>query len=651
MMKLKPLCYCLSLALLPSIALADTTYGQSTPDLLTVWSSPIAANPDVLTQEQMLEQNKVNAAQAIATLPGVVMQKSGNRNEYTIKVRGFDSRQVPVFFDGIPTYVPYDGNLDLARFTTNDLASIEVNKGYTSLLQGPNLMGGAINITTATPKKPLEGSIAYSQGFARGADYAHNMSARLGARNDLGFIQISGSQLKQRFTPIPGADENNAAAGTHGRRDNSATDDKRGMIKVGWTPRASDEYTLTYVKQDGEKNSPPNTSANAKGKYKYWAWPDYNKESYYYSGITQITDGINLQSRAYHDKFENTLYMYPKKGDTADYSHYDDYSTGAALQLGIDTRESDLLSFAAHWKDDVHRSQKEKNGDWMRYKDRTWSLATEYQWAATNDLDLVGAISYDWRDSVDTDKGADDNKQTAFNWEMMAKYSLANNDNVRFSVSDRSRFPTQKERYTTEKPKDGSKGIINPDLDPERALSFDLTYEGHITDKWGYQTSIYYNRVSDAIMAHTVYRNGTAFFQNQNSGRIDYIGVDLGTKGNVTDWLELGLNYSYIHSDPKQVAHVEGLPKHKAYMWMTFIPVEQVRFTIMEEAQGWTYNRIDENEKLAGYAKTDLRLDYDFGYGISANASVNNLFDKSYEYTQGYMEDGRNYWLGVEYKF
>ncbi len=231
-MKLTPLC-CLFLVLLPCSVIAQTTYQQSIPDVLTVWSSPIAANPDVLTQQQMLEQNKVNAAQALATLPGIVMQKSGNRNEYTLKVRGFDSRQVPVFFDGIPTYVPYDGNLDLARFTTNDLASIEVNKGYTSLLQGPNLMGGAINITTATPRKPLEGHIAYSQGFARGADYAHNMSARLGARTEYGFIQISGSQLQQRFTPIPNADENNNAVGTHGRRSHSATDDKRGMIKVG----------------------------------------------------------------------------------------------------------------------------------------------------------------------------------------------------------------------------------------------------------------------------------------------------------------------------------------------------------------------------------------------------------------------------------
>lgn len=649
-MKLKPLYTCLTLALLSSTAIADTTYGQLTPDLLTVWSSPIAANPDVLTQSQMLEQNKVNAAQAIATLPGVVMQKSGNRNEYTLKVRGFDSRQVPVFFDGIPTYVPYDGNLDLARFTTNDLASIEVNKGYTSLLQGPNLMGGAINITTATPKKPLEGNIAYSQGFARGADYAHNMSARLGMRSELGFIQISGSQLKQRFTPLPDADDNNANAGTHGRRNNSSTDDKRGMIKIGWTPRASDEYTFTYVKQDGDKNSPPSTSG--KGKFKYWAWPDYNKESYYYSGITQLSDSINLQSRAYHDKFENTLYMYPKKAkDDVSYSHYDDYTNGAALQLGLDARENDLLSFAAHWKDDVHRAQKEKNGDWMRYKDRTWSLATEYQWAVTHDFDLVSAISYDWRDSRETDKGADNNKQHAFNWEMMAKYTLANSDTVRFSIADRSRFPTQKERYTTEKPKDGSKGIINPDLDPERALSFDLTYDGHITDNWGYQTSVYYNRVSDAIMAHTIYRNGNAFFQNQNSGRVNYMGLELGTKGQLATWLELGLNYSYIHSDPKKIDHVEGLPKHKAYLWLTFIPAEPVRFTVMEEAQSWRYNRIDENDKLAGYTKTDLRLDYDFGHGISANASVNNLFDKSYEYTEGYMEDGRNYWLGVEYKF
>ncbi|WP_426771063.1 TonB-dependent receptor plug domain-containing protein, partial [Pseudomonas aeruginosa] len=92
--------------------------------------------------------DKQNVAQALSVVPGVVLQKSGSRNEEQVKVRGFDSRQVPVYFDGVPIYVPYDGNLDLARILTNNLGAVEVSKGYSSLLQGPNQMGGAINITT-----------------------------------------------------------------------------------------------------------------------------------------------------------------------------------------------------------------------------------------------------------------------------------------------------------------------------------------------------------------------------------------------------------------------------------------------------------------------------------------------------------------------
>ncbi len=88
------------------------------------------------------------------------MQKSGGRNELQVRVRGFDNRQVPVFYDGVPIYVPYDGNLDLGRFLTSNLASLEVSKGYTSLLQGPNQMGGSINLTTTKPKKDLEGNIS-----------------------------------------------------------------------------------------------------------------------------------------------------------------------------------------------------------------------------------------------------------------------------------------------------------------------------------------------------------------------------------------------------------------------------------------------------------------------------------------------------------
>lgn len=56
-------------------------------------------------------------------------------------------------------------------------------------------------------------------------------------------------------------------------------------------------------------------------------------------------------------------------------------------------------------------------------------------------------------------------------------------------------------------------------------------------------------------------------------------------------------------------------------------------------------------KKAPGFAITHLRADYAIGHGFSVNASVNNLFDTRYYYSEGFIEEGRNFWAGVEYKF
>ncbi len=112
-------------------------------------------------------------------------------------------------------------------------------------------MGGAINITTQKPTKPLEASLGYRQDGAV-ADNAYDMHASFAASSDLGYLQVSGSQLKQDFLGLPHG-VNNDIAGKHGKMINSSADDKRGIVKLGFTPRENDEYTLTYIKQDGEK--------------------------------------------------------------------------------------------------------------------------------------------------------------------------------------------------------------------------------------------------------------------------------------------------------------------------------------------------------------------------------------------------------------
>lgn len=58
----------------------------------------------------------------------------------------------------------------------------------------------------------------------------------------------------------------------------------------------------------------------------------------------------------------------------------------------------------------------------------------------------------------------------------MTKYHFENSDTLALSYSDRTRFPTLKERYTTSKPA-YNQALVNPQLKPERARSVDPDME------------------------------------------------------------------------------------------------------------------------------------------------------------------------------
>lgn len=131
-------------------------------------TSPLA---ETVAAEEIQRFNRYDVGSAINLLPGVTLQNLGARNERLAYVRGFNSRQVPLFIDGIPVYVPYDGNVDLNRFTTFDIGEIVVNKGFASVLYGPNTLGGAINLVSRRPTRRLEGNLGTGVGFDSRFDY------------------------------------------------------------------------------------------------------------------------------------------------------------------------------------------------------------------------------------------------------------------------------------------------------------------------------------------------------------------------------------------------------------------------------------------------------------------------------------------------
>jgi iron complex outermembrane receptor protein len=73
-------------------------------------STPIAATVD---ESEYRQRDLRVVTDALNLLPGVSMQRIGPRNERGVFIRGFDVRQVPLYIDGIPVYVPYDGYVDM----------------------------------------------------------------------------------------------------------------------------------------------------------------------------------------------------------------------------------------------------------------------------------------------------------------------------------------------------------------------------------------------------------------------------------------------------------------------------------------------------------------------------------------------------------
>ena len=111
--------------------------------------------PDVVTRDEMDRDGSRDLWEAVRTVPGVILSGGGARNDSGISVRGFDSASVPVFVDGVTQANPYRGDNDAARMLSGDLESITIEKGYSTLLLGPNTMGVAILIRTARPKAPF----------------------------------------------------------------------------------------------------------------------------------------------------------------------------------------------------------------------------------------------------------------------------------------------------------------------------------------------------------------------------------------------------------------------------------------------------------------------------------------------------------------
>jgi iron complex outermembrane recepter protein len=606
----------------------------------------------------MQRQDDLTVGAALAEVPGVTLSKIGARNEQGVQVRGFDLRQTPIFVDGVPVYVPYDGYVDLGRFTTFDLSRVQVDKGYSSMLYGANTLGGAINLIGRRPSRPREVSVGFGLSGDRDAasSDARWAYANVGLREGAWYAQAGASVVSQTRFAMPDSFQATGAE-DGGQRNNSDLLDRKLSLKLGWLPGGDDEYTLNVIDQHGSKGTPPYAGTLASITPRYWRWPYWDKQGLYAVSRTGIGAHV-LKLRAFHDTFRNALFAY----DDATYttqakpssfqSWYDDYSNGLSAQLDLHLGAADTLGLAAHWKEDVHREH--NRGEPVRhFKDDTSSLAVEETHDFTPALRLITGIGHDQRRTL---QAQDYNSQTAVvsefahgdgsatNAQMALQLAFNSQWHGQLSVARKSRFPTLKDRYSyrlgTAQP--------NPDLLPERATHLELSVEGSPLPWLRVQTAVFRSNIGNLIQSITIPTlcGTTPCTQMQNIGRARSQGLELGAQAQWGDW-QLDGHYQYLDRDNLSNPAV----------LLTDTPRQQARAHLAWRAwPAWTlhadvniassrYSSSTGTQVAGRFALLDLKAVWQIQPQATLEASVHNLTDRLYAYTEGFPEPGRQIML------
>jgi vitamin B12 transporter len=142
----------------------------------------------VVTGEELRSQQIRNGAEALRSLPGVAVGRSGGIGNFTqVRIRGAEGNQTLVLIDGIEANNVADGEFDFSNLSAEDIERIEVIRGPMSGLYGSNAVGGVVNIITRTGKGPPSVTVRTEAGSFGTRDVA----ARASGGSDRAHLAVS----------------------------------------------------------------------------------------------------------------------------------------------------------------------------------------------------------------------------------------------------------------------------------------------------------------------------------------------------------------------------------------------------------------------------------------------------------------------------
>lgn len=564
-----------------------------------------------------------------------------SKNEGYFRLRGFDQRQVGVFFDGVPIVNQYDGMVDLSLFSVIPVAKITISKGISSTLYGANNLGGAINFVTDNVFKTnfVEGNISYGS-------FNKNIGFKASQKVDNFFLLLSVNYLNSN-------DFNTSYeyAGKIFQIPNSYSKLYSGFAKV--VHQLSDDFShsLVFLYGNGEKGIPPNLESS---KPRFWKMPHWTNSIVNYSLNGQIFDNVSFRmgffvmtTKNIIDSFDDSTYSTQETRSAFNSTQrYAKFGSAATLEFKWKNFEPTKLAFSLHR--DIQEQQANTNDPWKMFRSQLLSVSAEQNFS----LGLIGGLiglSYDILTPLYANGSNLRSSEDFLNYQIAFNFS-PEHFNFFINYSHKSRFPTLKEFYAevigSNKP--------NPNLRSEFSDNFELGFRARATDNLIFRSSIFASFVKDLIDIVTLEDKSRQFV---NIGNVLFAGVELETKYNFQDYT-FSLNLNYLKSENRTASSSSKILPLRPEYTLNFTILKKFSFGLTPQLQiqsvfeQYAFNS-DKKEyiKLPNYNLLNLTFSYQLLKGFTLNASFLNILDELYYSDWGYPQAGFNLNVGVSLLF
>ncbi|HVI44082.1 MAG TPA: TonB-dependent receptor [Chitinophaga sp.] len=644
--------YCLYL-LLPGKAVAQLT-AKDTLRIVQVNARRIPDNINPITPVQTLSGrrletlNSLSVADAVRYFSGVQLKDYGGIGGLkTINVRSMGSQHTAVFYDGLMISNAQNGQVDLSKFTLDNIDAISLYNGQSNNIFQTARAFSAGNVLYLTSKTPQ---------FSGNETWHGKASIKTGSSGLINPSLLWQQKLSDRISSTVSAEWVNANGRYKYRmkdleydstafRQNGNINAYRLEAGLNGTLRDSSTWNLKYYYYNSSRGLPGAVVAN---KYKYgqhlndqdmFAQASWKKEvpgrfglmaNVKYSNFFNVyIDPEYLNEARYLDNYYRQQEIYASVAGKYNLTSY--WGAALATDMIINTMGSNIRRFAEP----------------TRYTELV-SLASRLHF---KQLEVQGNILATIVDeSVKAYNGAGSKREytpaVSAAWQPIPGKNLW----LRAFYKNIFRMPTFNDLYYTY--------IGNNNLRPEFVKQYDagFTYTTALRGKWQYisiQADGYYNNVRDKIVAQPA--ENLFGWMMMNIGKVVIKGaeVNVNTAFMPLHNMTLNMSLSYTYQDARDMTTGKGgynygeqipyTPWHSGALtagldWRAFT----FNYSFLYTGERYFQKRNTPDNYMPSWYTSDISASWTIRR-VKFSAELNNMLDQQFDVVRNFPMPGRNY--------